>query len=120
VYTKCTSGTQVQKDAWHQYSLATFLLGSNGRSWFRFGMSQPESDPTSMHPWWRVPIGSPTNAYAKIGGVYQRWFTNGRVLVNPTTGTFTVQLGRRYRTLDGKTVTSVQLGAWGAAVLTKP
>lgn len=54
-------------------------------------------------------IGDPIGPYAKVDGVYQRGFTNGKVLVNPGTAAVTVPLGGSYVTLDGSVVTSLTL-----------
>jgi hypothetical protein len=110
------SGTAAQKDRWHRYALGTFLLGTNGRSYFSFLSDRNTAKPSS---YWSVQLGSPVTTYALIGGVYQRTFANGKVLVNPSTSTYTVSLGRRYETLGGQIVTSVTLGAHSAAILTE-
>jgi hypothetical protein len=112
-------GTAAQKRAWHRYALASFLLGSDGRSRFSFSPGR-ERDPTRDHPWWKVDLGAPTGRYGKADGVYQRSFTKGKVLVNPTDRTFTVWLGGPYVDLRGKVRTSVTLGPHDAEILTRP
>jgi hypothetical protein len=111
------NGTQAQKDAWHEYALASFLLGNDGRSFFTFSYSE-SSDPTVPLPWWNTALGTPSGGYAKVANVYQRSFARGRVLVNPTSSTYRVQLGASYRNLLGNIVTSVTLGPWTGRVLT--
>ena len=103
-----TSATTAQKDAYHRYALATFLLGSNGQSAFNASYG---SDVNSLtyHRYWNVAIGTPTTAYAKIGGVYKRSFTNGIVLVNPTKTSQTVSLGGTFVDLNGTTRSSITL-----------
>jgi len=103
------SGIQAQKDAWHKYALASFLLGTDGNSFFSFRYA-PTDDPTAAGAWDGVDIGEPLGAYAKVGGVYRRDFTGGQVLVNPTKGTYTIPLGASFSTLEGAVVTSVTLG----------
>jgi hypothetical protein len=103
------SGTAAQKDAWHEYALASFLLGAGPRSQFGFSYSPGES-PTGTHPWWQLSLGSPTARYAKSGGVYQRPYGNGKVLVNPTDARVTVSLGGTFVDLRGTRVTSVVMG----------
>jgi hypothetical protein len=111
-----TSSTAAQQDAWHRYALGTFLLGYQpGHAYFTFRADHTLTPPS---PYWDVPIGDPVDAYAKVGGVYQRTFTNGRVLVNPTTSSVTVDLGGSYVNLDGATVSSVTLPAHTAQILT--
>ncbi len=73
------------------YSLATYFLAENGQLVFDmetdagFGMYYPE---------YTIAIGKPVQTFAHIAdawvaadGAYERTFTNGRVLVNPTTTT---------------------------------
>ncbi len=92
-----------QVKGWHKYALATFLLGTNGKSYFRFTAAQTYDGLTADHPYDRVDVGGATGAYAKVagGGVYRRNFTKGISLVNPTSSTYTVSLGGTYKDLDG-------------------
>jgi len=113
-----TDGTQEEKDAWYRFAVASYLLGNDGRAYLAFSYAQ--GDATVDRPWSHLDLGVPTSAfgaYAKVDGVYQRRFSAGRVLVNPTTSTFTVVLGATYHTLDGTPVTTVTLGPEGAAIL---
>jgi len=110
-----TTGTQAQKDAWLNYTVASYLLGNDGHSYLAFTYNQ--GDATADYPLWHVDLGTAKGAYAKIGNVYQRSFSAGRVLVNPTTSTYTVQLGATYHTLAGAAVTSVTLGPNAASIL---
>ena len=75
-------------------------------------------DATVVYPWSALNLGSPSGRYAKVNNVYQRSFSSGRVLVNPTPSTFTVKLGGTFHTLDGAVVTSVTLKANSAEILT--
>ena len=110
------SATAAQIDAWHRYALGTFLLGyAPGRAFFTFRSDHAHSAPSS---YWDVNVGTPTAPYAKVGGVYRRPFSNGLVLVNPTTSPATVALGARYRNLNGSEVTSVTLQPHTAQILT--
>jgi hypothetical protein len=111
-----TNGTQDQKDAWHRYALATFLLGyTPGKSYFAF---RYDRSLTTLNPYWSVNIGDPVGSYANVNGVYERQFSNGWVYVNPTTTTVTVDLGGSYRTLEGTVVTSLTLPPHAGDVLT--
>jgi hypothetical protein len=103
-----TSGTTAQKDAWHEYAIASFLLGAGPRSEFGFSYDRRDS-PMRDHPWWRLALGSPTARYAKVGGVYQRPFANGKVLVNPTDSSVRVELGGTFVDLRGNRMTSVTM-----------
>ena len=111
-----TTGTQAQKDQWHRYAFGTFLLGTNGRHYFNF---IDDKDTITAHPMWMFDIGVPSGAYAKINGVYQRTFTKGKVLVNPTTSTFIIPLGGTYIDSQNIVRTSVTLTPHTASILKK-
>jgi hypothetical protein len=110
-------GTTAQKGAYRLYALASFLLGNSGHSYFYFTANQSDAA-TLDSPLYHLPLGTPTGAYAKLGGLYQRSFSNGRVLVNPTTATVSLALGGSYRTAAGTAVTSVRLAPHTAQILT--
>lgn len=113
-----TSGTAAQKDAWHEYSLASFLLGAGPRSGFGFSYASSDS-PTRDHAWWTLSLGSPSAKYGKSGGVYQRPYGNGKVLVNPTDASVKVSLGGTYVDLRGNKMTAVNMSPNSGKVLRK-
>jgi Hypothetical glycosyl hydrolase family 15 len=111
-------GTTAQKAAYRLYALASFLLGNAGHSYFYFSGDTPDKA-TVDSPLYHLPLGSPTGAYAHTSsGAYQRPFSNGRVVVNPTTATVRLALGAAYRTSSGATVTSLTLAPHTAQILT--
>ena len=110
-------GTAAQKEAYRQYALASFLLGNGGHSYFYFSADRPDAG-TADSPLYHLPLGSPTGPYTHPSGVYQRAFTNGRVVVNPSTATVRLALGAAYRTPSGGSVTSVTLPPHTAQILT--
>lgn len=113
------TGTQAQKDAWHKYALASFLLGTTGSSYFSF-LYDESLDPATYSPWWSTSLGAPAGPYfLRQAGVYERDFATGMALVNPTGNSATVNLGGTYRTLNGRTVSSLTLGPTSGEVLTK-
>lgn len=114
------SATQAQIDRWHKYALASFLLGSNGHSYFNFSTKNTVAGVLADHPWDRVQVGDPLSQYAKSGGVYRRNFTNGIALVNPTTASVKVSLGGTYKDLNGIQRSSITLGPNQGEVFVKP
>jgi hypothetical protein len=111
-----TTATAAQIDAWHRYAFATFLLGyAPGKAFFTFRSDHELSTPSA---YWDTNIGVPSGAYSKVGNVYRRTFSNGLVLVNPTTSSATVSLSGSYTTLSGNVVTSVTLPPHTGQVLT--
>ncbi len=113
-----TPGTSAQIDAWHRYTVASFLLGTNGQSYLNFLPSKTMAGITGDSPYDRADVGTPLGPFAKTGGVYQRAFTNGLVLVNPTGVPVAVPLLRQMTTLDGRTVSSLTMAPNTGEVLT--
>ena len=109
------SGSWVER--WRRYTYATFLLGTNGNQYLYFNPKGP-GKPPGHHPYDDIDLGRPTGAYFKADGMYQRWFTDGVALVNPTEAQATISLGGTYRNLSGQNVTSVTLGPNTADILT--
>jgi hypothetical protein len=117
-----TSATDAQIDQWRKYAYATYLIGNNGRAYFEFvPYSKPRGSELS-NPLYTLDIGSPTHTastaagYAN-GGWFERSFTKGKVLVNPTTAAVTVSLGGSYLLPNGATITSLTLGPNSGEIL---
>ena len=104
-------------DRWHRYTLATFMLGTDGNSYLAFNAKGP-GKPEAERALERLDLGHPTAPYAKVGGMYSRTWSKGNVYVNPTTASATVTLDGQYRTLDGDLVTSLTLAPNTADILT--
>jgi putative glycosyl hydrolase-like family 15 (GHL15) protein len=111
------SATDAQEDQLFRYSLGTFLLGTNGRSYFSF-LYDRNTARTST--WWDAKLGRPTSHYHSHNGVFRRSFENGKVLVNPSDSSRAVKLRRAYLTLTGTRVRSVSLAPHTAAILVRP
>lgn len=102
-------GAQEEKDAWHRYALASYLMGAGEKTYFTFQYA-PDDDPTTTRSIWSTNVGSPLGTYSELAnGAYSRIFANGISLVNPTAATVTVPLGGTYRTLEGALVTAMTL-----------
>ncbi|HEV3353116.1 MAG TPA: putative glycoside hydrolase [Acidimicrobiales bacterium] len=104
------NATQDQIDAVHRFSVASFLLGTNGNQYFDFDTNQTDGAVVPDHPYDHVNVGQPSGSYALKTNVYVRYFTNGVAVVNPSkTNTYTFALGGTYRNLQGQSVSSVTL-----------
>jgi Hypothetical glycosyl hydrolase family 15/Fibronectin type III domain len=112
-----TTATPAQVTSWHLYTLASFLLGTNGISYFYFTSSKADH-PVLTTPW-TVDIGDPVGGYSLQDGVYQRHFGNGLVLVNPGTSSVTVPISGSYTNARGSSVSgSVVMPPHAGQVLT--
>ena len=111
-------------DQWQAFNVATMLLGNNGHVWIQFE-SSASGGPQAWQldtPLMNAPIGTPTETFTTtdqylLGGVYQRTFTNGRVLVNPSSSAVTVNLGATMTTPTGTKVSSLTMAPYTGAVL---
>jgi hypothetical protein len=112
------TATQAQVNQWHKYALATFLLAANGHSYFCFTTAATTTGLVSNTAWDDVNIGTPTGAYTQVGNVYERQFSNGRVVVNPNSTPETVSFGGTYSNLNGKQVSVETLPPDSGDVLT--
>jgi hypothetical protein len=74
-----------------------------------------------VQPLYNVDVGTPLNDYYMISGthVYARDFSNVKVLVNPSTSSYTVSLGGSYKKLNGTIVSSITMNAHTGEILLK-
>lgn len=68
---------------WLNYALASFLMGINNSHTF-FSLEGAGAEPFMEAPQLVAKIGTPLGAMFNANGIYQRRFTRGLVLVNPT------------------------------------
>jgi hypothetical protein len=114
------TATQDQIDAVHRFTLASFMLGTNGNQYFDWGVSQTDGAVVADHPYDHVDVGQPTGAYALKSNVYVRSFTKGLVVVNASkTATYTFNLGGTYKNLQGQSLTKVTLAPDTGDVFTR-
>lgn len=99
-----------------RYGWATVLLGASGRASFALHDDYTNENWFSFY---EQQIGEPTGASTKLAsGVHRRTFSGGVVVVNPTDSTRTAQLGGTYSGAGRTDVSSIQLAANRAAILT--
>jgi hypothetical protein len=97
------TATSAQVDAWHTFTLASFLLGTNGRSYYSFSIGHTMADLTADSSYDTVDVGTPTGSYALVDGVYQRQFTAGFAAVNVGSKSQTIPLSGCVTDLEGNT-----------------
>ena len=85
--------------AWYRFSLASFLLGTDGSAYFGFSAARQETPTMPFDS--RLRLGAPVDRYRQVGGAFVRRFERGMVLVNPTDGAVEVPLSGSFVTLDG-------------------
>jgi hypothetical protein len=102
---------------WLNYTVASYLLGKNGaHTYLQFDAGDPAFSNDLVLS---APIGAPTEAYTKLdSGIYQRTFSKGIVLVNPTNDSKKTTLQGNYKTLSGNQAeASITLGPRTGVIL---
>lgn len=107
-----------QTRQWMMYTVASYLLGKNGRqTYLHFdvnGRTDLLNDPIFI-----APLGAPLKAYEVKSGIFMRSFANGIVLVNASSETKKADLDREYKTLSGVSTKSVSMTANTGLILLK-
>jgi hypothetical protein len=101
--------SSAEQTNWQKYALASFLLAANGKAYFSFMPNDTDAGLIYDSSWDHINIGNPTDAFSKVGGLYERSFTNGIAVVNPTGSSASINLGGSYKDLNGQTMTSETL-----------
>lgn len=103
------------------YNLASFLIGKTSEKSFFYNdgarmlvdhqvkFDSILKDYSLFDYIYKIKIGHPLSLKYKKDGVWQRDYSNGKVLVNPTYQSYKINLGREYKTLDGATVEEIEL-----------
>ena len=100
-----------------RYARASFLADWDGGP---SALAFEPTDPDHQDPYtgtWTADLGTPLGPRYKVGLAWRRDFTEGTVVVNPSTSPQTVDLGGAFSLQDGSTVTSVTLPSADAAIL---
>ena len=105
-----------------EFTFSSYLLGASGtKSAFNFGTYWNRDDSDGYYSIFddAKQLGDPVSDYGEFGSVYARDFENGKVLVNPSSSTYTISLGGDYETLDDQTVSSITMGPHTGEILLK-
>lgn len=114
-----SNATSAQLTQWHIFTIATFLMGTNGKSLYCFTSAKTTAGMSEDSPLDHTAIGMPTGAMTSKNGAYLRAYSNGIAAANPGTSAVTVQLGGTYMNLSGRAVTSETLPAHTGDVFVK-
>jgi len=112
-----TNATAAQQDAWHKFTVASFLLGAGGHCEYSFSTAQTPGALSTTSSIDTSSVGSPTGPYSLRNGAYQRTFTSGIVVVNPGSHSVNITFAKSYRSLNGSTVSSETLPPHSGDVL---
>ncbi len=103
------------------YCYSSYLLGKGPLSYYNYA----NYGNGGMNGWtgFSAPIGTPLGSYYYAGNVYQRDYSNSKMLVNPTGGSYAIDLGSgMYRlnqdgSISSGATSSVTLGPNSGAIL---
>jgi hypothetical protein len=99
-------------------SYAAYLLALNGSmSYWSFNDWNSYDGSRGFYPIMDTNIGQATSPCYLSQGVYMRNFTNGIVLLNPSSSSQNVGVGGGFEFLNGSTVTDLRLAASSAEIL---
>ncbi len=112
-----TNASAAQQDAWHRFTVASFLLGAGGHCAYSFTAAKTTAGFTATSSYDTTAVGTPSGPYTVRNGVYQRTFSNGVVVVNPGNQSVTLTFRAAYRSLSGSTVASETLAPHSGDVL---
>lgn len=103
------------------YAFASTLLGIKTNQNYLCLNANVNITTEVVQPLYNIVVGTPANDYYMIEGthVYTRDFSKVKVLVNPTSNPYTVNLEESYRTLDGQIVTEIMMVAHTGRILMK-
>ena len=99
-----------------RYGRASFLLAWNGKGGAYIFAAYDAKDPGSAD--WAAPIGKPVDRRRRVGVGWQRQYSSGVVVLNPSqTVTQAFRFARAYRSPDGAAVREVQVPPASALIL---
>jgi hypothetical protein len=101
------------------YSSAMLAISTNGQNYLGLFFNET-SQIQEAQRLFAIDLGLPTGNYSVVSGthVYRRDFARGIVLVNAhDSSTYTITLGKNYRTSDGTILSSIQMGPKTGEVL---
>lgn len=116
-----TTATAAQVEAWHQYALASFLLGTSGSAYFSFTVSQSPMEwvNDATNPLDHMPVGPALAPYQAQGNAFIRQYADAEVMVNPTKKSVTIPVTMPCTTLEGTAITtSITLPATSGDICT--
>lgn len=98
--------TTAAKQQYCIYNYASLLLAASTKNTYLMDLGLWGA--TNMQNLWKTDVGSPSGNYYMISGtrVYARDFSKAKILVNPSTLNYTVNIGSGYKYLNGTSAPS--------------
>lgn len=106
------------------YGLSSYLLGRRGEMDVFYNAAgelcsykRSREDYEFFRDYYNAPIGTPLGRRYKSQGVWQRGYSNGRVLVNPSPNTYFISLDKEYVTVENTVLTNITLNGHEGIIL---
>jgi Hypothetical glycosyl hydrolase family 15 len=115
-----TSATATQIKRWHDFALASFLLGAWGQNQYFFFSGSRKDTALTWYGDGRYRLGKPVSVIQNVGNVYKRRFANGVVLVNPFGTSGSITLTNSFVFPSGRISKLAVLGAHTGLILMEP
>ncbi len=118
----CLSGTRPttaqENERILKYSYSGYLLGINGKNayWGFYLATNGHIDNWLFPSIMDLDVGQPLSPYYQSQSVYIRDFSEGKVLFNPSSNSYMVNLGGTY-IVDGKEVSSLTIAPYSGEIL---
>lgn len=107
------------------FCLASYLLGAEEKSTFYFkDYHHPGYDKIFFYPEWNIDLGIPIEKYNLVSNqnnIYQREYSKGLVLVNPTNQESPlINLEKNYKNLENEIISKIHVPPYGGIILLNP
>jgi hypothetical protein len=101
-----------------KYTYSAFLLGINGsQAYWSFNNWNSADNSKGYYSIADTDMGASVGPYYSSQGILLRDFSKGKALVNPSAGSFVINLGDTYYFPNGTSVTNLTMGAYNGELL---
>jgi hypothetical protein len=115
-----TTASNAQIQQWHDFALASFLLGAWGKNQYFFFSGSRKDTALTWYGDGRYRLGRPVSPIQHIGSIWKRRYANGVVVVNPTGTSDSISFTNTYLFPSGRRATSTTLAAHSGQILMEP
>jgi hypothetical protein len=103
-----------------EYCYSAFLLGLNGsKACLQMNQYDSSDGSNGCYPIMDTNLGTPIGSYYESQNIYERDFSLGKVLLNPSSNPYFVNLGSTYRFSNGTQVSNLTIAAQTGEILLK-
>jgi hypothetical protein len=115
-----TSATNTQIKRWHDFALASFLLGAWGQNQYFYFSGSRRDSALAWYGDGRYRLGKAVSRLQLVGNLYKRRFANGVVIVNPSGTSDSITLSNSFVFPSGRRSRSATLPSHTGLILMEP